>query len=166
MTIGRFFAGIFMLVWNPTQERYLILQRSEDRDHAAGVWECVSGRVDQGESFGEALKRESVEELGVEVNFEYIIGSVHFYRGPKTPEYEMVGLACLCSLDEPEKIKISSEHAQYRWVTLAESEKLYAVEGRKMRFIHHLIQRTEGIRTKMPTELQAYFRQVGVEIDL
>ena len=166
MAVGRYLAGIFALIWNPALEKYLILQRSESKDHAAGVWECVSGRVDQGEGFAEALQREALEELGINIQFEYMLGSVHFYRGPKIPEYEMVGVVCLCTLVGLEDIQISAEHAQYRWVNEIEMDSLYAVEKTRAQFIHALIQRAERVRKLMPPDLQEFLRQTGMDIDI
>ena len=97
MTIGRFYAGIAALIWSPGTRRYLLLRRSEQKDYAPGVWECVTGRVDQGEGFEDALRREVREELGVDVQAEYILGTTHFYRGNPTPEKELVGVIYLCS---------------------------------------------------------------------
>ncbi|NJN55210.1 MAG: hypothetical protein HC804_10900, partial [Anaerolineae bacterium] len=50
MSIGRFLGGIAALIWNPTNESYLLLCRADSKDFGAGSWECVTGRVDQGES--------------------------------------------------------------------------------------------------------------------
>ena len=46
--IGTFYAGIGALVWHPKSDTYLLLKRSMAKDFAAGAWECVTGRVDQG----------------------------------------------------------------------------------------------------------------------
>lgn len=51
MSIGRFFAMVGALVWHPAAAKYLVLKRSPDKDFASGAWECITGRVDQGESF-------------------------------------------------------------------------------------------------------------------
>lgn len=166
MAIGRFLAGIFALVYSPGLDRYLILQRSEERDHAPGVWECVTGRVDQGEGFEDALHREAQEEIGVDIQFEFIAGTMHFYRGPKTPEYEMLGVLCACSLDDPESIRISSEHAQYRWVTLPEVAQMVVEQGIRVRFIQHAIQRVETLRKLTPPGLSDALRQAGMDLEL
>ena len=98
MPIGHFYAGIAAVIRSPETRQYLLLRRSEQKDYARGVWECVTGRVDQGEGFEDALRREVREELGVEVQIDYILGTTHFYRGVPIPENELVGVIYLCSL--------------------------------------------------------------------
>ena len=121
MSIGRFYAGIAALIWSPETSQYLLLRRSEHKDYAAGVWECVTGRVDQGEGFEDALRREVREELGVDVEIEHILGTTHFYRGSSSPENELVGVVYLCTIPDPASIHLSSEHSEYRWLSIGAS---------------------------------------------
>jgi len=97
MPIGRFYAGIAAVIRSPRTNQYLLLQRSEHKDYAPGAWECVTGRVDQGEGFEDALHREVREELGVRVQVEYILGTTHFQRGAPIPENELVGVIYMCA---------------------------------------------------------------------
>ena len=46
--------------------RYLLGQRPEGKPYA-GYWEVPGGKIEQGESVFEALKRELHEELGIEI---------------------------------------------------------------------------------------------------
>ena len=121
MSIGRFYAGIAALIWSPATSQYLLLRRSDHKDYGRGIWECVTGRVDQGEGFEDAVHREVREELGVTVKVEYILGTTHFYRGDPTPDNELVGVIYLCSLDEPGSIRIGPEHSEYRWLSTREA---------------------------------------------
>lgn len=63
-----------------------------------------AGRLNQGDGFGDALRREIYEELGVSVHVDFVIGTSHFYRGEEKPENEMLGLQYRCSLDDPDSI--------------------------------------------------------------
>ena len=47
MTGGRFQVAVGALVRRPSDGRYLILRRSSAKDFAAGIWECITGRVDR-----------------------------------------------------------------------------------------------------------------------
>jgi 8-oxo-dGTP diphosphatase len=159
MSIGRFFAGIGALVWCTSTRKYLVLRRSADKDFGGGAWECVTGRVDQGEGFTEAVLREVYEELGARAHIDFIIGTMHVYRGEARPENEMVGVQFCCSIEDPETIRTSWEHAEHRWVTAEEAQALLP-EGH---WLLKVIQRAEAMRALMPRELLAYYRAEGFE---
>ena len=129
MTIGRFLGGIAGLVWSPEQARYLLLQRVATKDFAAGAWECVTGRVEQGEGFEEALHREVREELGVDVAIDFILGTTHFYRGDPVQANELLGVVYHCSLSDGEAITLDWEHGASRWVTSCRGPVLAAARG-------------------------------------
>jgi len=164
MSIGRFYAGIAALIWSPVLEEYLLLRRSEQKDFARGVWECVTGRVDQGEGFEDALGREVREELGVDVQVEYILGTTHFYRGEPTPGNELVGVIYLCTLSDPTSIRISSEHSEYRWLSADQALKLLSASDPTTRWARGLIQRAEAVRSMLPEDLVKFQREAGFEL--
>lgn len=160
MSIGRFLGMVGALIWCPAIEKYLILRRSSEKDFAAGTWECGTGRVDQGESFSEALFREVREELNVDVQIDYMLGTAHFYRGPQIPDYEMIGVFYRCSLDNPDAIRTSWEHSELHWVTAEEAFSLLPENY----WLSKLIRRAEALRTMIPTELLEYYHQEGFEL--
>jgi 8-oxo-dGTP pyrophosphatase MutT (NUDIX family) len=158
MSIGRFYAMIGALIRHPNSGKYLILRRSAQKDVGAGAWECVTGRVDQGESFPEALHREVKEELGVEVQIDFFLRTEHFYRGESVPENEMVGVMYCCSLEDPDAIQISWEHDEARWTTLDEASGYLTEEY----WLVKLIQRAERLRALIPEALLEFYRQTSI----
>lgn len=150
MPIGRFRAGIGALLWSSSEDKYLLLRRSEEKDFASGVWECVTGRVDQGESFEDAVYREIREELDVEAQIDFIIGTTHFYRGDTTPENELLGVIYLCSIHEPDSISISIEHSDYRWMTAGEAYSFLSGTDPSTQWIRNVIERAEAIKAFLP----------------
>lgn len=165
MGIGRFLAGVAALVWRADTDEYLLLKRSAHKDYAAGAWECVTGRVDQGEGFEQALLREVHEELGAEAQLEYVLGTTHFYRGPATPENELVGLVCCVSLREPQHIRISAEHSEARWVTLAEANDLLHDADPSTAWLRQVLERAAALGPLVNLEQRAHLRQLGIELD-
>ena len=161
--VGRFIAGIGAVIWSPKTERYLVLRRSSAKDYGAGAWECVTGRVDQGEGFEEALHREVREELGVSIQAMTIIGTTHFYRGAAIPENELLGVIFLCSLDDPECIHPGDEHSEHRWVTADEAMALLSETDPTTRWARRVIERAEAVRKVLPDGLVEYFQVNGFE---
>ncbi len=159
MGIGRFTAFIGALIRHPTEEKYLLLKRSASKDYAAGGWECVTGRVDQGESFSQALHREVLEELSITVQIEFIIGTGHFYRGEPIPENEMLGVQYCCTTSTPDAVQIGDEHSEFRWLLADEAYALLPANNWLQRTIHH----TETIRAMLPPALMDFYTTVGFE---
>ena len=62
--VGKTGRGVGALVYNDKNE-ILLLRRNEDGRRK--TWAMPGGKVDEGETFDEALKREIMEELGVEI---------------------------------------------------------------------------------------------------
>jgi 8-oxo-dGTP diphosphatase len=164
MAIGRFYGGIGAVIWSPEKQRYLLLRRAASKDFAAGVWECVTGRVDQGEGFEDAVHREVREELGVGVRILCILGTTHFYRGAPTPEYEIIGVVYLCAVDDTDAVHTSTEHDAMRWVTAQEANALLTATDLSTQWMRCVIERAEAMRQHLSTALLHYYEQTGFEL--
>jgi 8-oxo-dGTP diphosphatase len=160
MPIGRFLCGIAALIWDPATDKYLLLRRADSKDFGARAWECPTGRVDQGESFTDAVHREVREEVGAEVQIEFIIGTTHFYRGAEIPENELNGVIFGCSLTGASQVSFGEEHSEMSWLT---AEQAYALLP-KSHWLQDVINRAENMRRLLPAELRAEFREKGLEI--
>jgi 8-oxo-dGTP diphosphatase len=160
MSVGRFFGLVGALLWSPKLQKFLILKRSQEQDFECGIWESGTGRVDQGENFTQALRREMLEELGVDIQIEFIIGTTHFYRGEKIPANEMIGVYYFCTVDDPEEIQVSWEHSEYQWVTIEDAEALFP-EGY---WLLDIMNRAEEIRSRIPQKLIDYHKKMGFDI--
>jgi 8-oxo-dGTP diphosphatase len=160
MPVGRFLCGIGALIRDPETERYLILRRAATKDVGAGHWECPTGRVDQGESFQEALVREVKEELGVIINPEFILGTTHFYRGADRPENELNGLIYACRLSENESIRMGKEHDAMHWLSGQEIHSFLP----KSHWLHWCIRRDQQLRQGTSAQLREIFLREGFEM--
>lgn len=156
MTIGRFLCGIAALIYHAETATYLIMRRASQRDYGAGGWECVTGRVDQGESFEQALHREVHEETGAQVQIEFVIGTSHFYRGDATSENELLGVRYACTITDRDTVTIEAEHSEMRWLT---AEEVYALMP-ESDWLHQTVRAAETIRTHLSPELAAFYRSL------
>ncbi len=70
------------VIRNQTGE-VLIARRPDSHPIAGGLWEFPGGKIEAGESPGEALRREIREELGIEIAVKDLIDVVsHVYVSP------------------------------------------------------------------------------------
>ena len=160
MLIGHFLAGIAAVIWDAHTGRYLLLRRAAHRDYGQGAWESVTGRVDQGESFEQALHREVREEIAAEVQIEFIIATTHFYRGEEKPENELLGLIYGCTIKDAQAVKMGDEHSEMRWVSVEEALAFLP----QSHWLRNVIQRAELLKAHLPAELRQVFRKEGFNI--
>jgi len=103
----------------------------------AGQYDVPGGRIRPDEKFFDALKREITEEVGVKVK----IGSP-FYVGewfpkPNGEKWHVVGVffQCVASSD---KVKLSKDHDDYRWVDPKNLGKIKLIDNLKLAFKEYL----------------------------
>lgn len=158
--VGHFLGGVAAVIWDEDTGRYLLLRRSAQKDFASNQWECVTGRVDQGENYTQALLREVQEEIGAQARIEFIIGLTHFYRGPVLPENELLGVIFGCTLPGAQSIAFGEEHSEMIWASIEEIEQMLP-PGHWLRSV---LRRAEKLRRELPTPLRATFLDDGFEI--
>ena len=163
--IGRFLGGVGALVFNPEADTYLLLKRAQMKDFAAGAWECVTGRVDQGEGFDEAVVREVREEIGAEVQPLYILGTTHFYRGTAVPENELIGIIYLCTIADPTTITISAEHDEFCWLTGSQALTMLVGEDATTAWTRRVIEKAEFLRPQLSIDMLELNLQIGFSLD-
>jgi 8-oxo-dGTP diphosphatase len=160
MNVGRFLAGIAALIWDPEQDRYLLLRRAAGKDFGAGGWECPTGRLDQGEGFTAALHREVREELGVEIVLEFPIGATHFYRGTAIPENELVGLVFCCRIQPGQTLTVSAEHDAWEWIA-ADTVSSFLPAGH---WLLPVIARARFLQENLPTAVRLLYQAKGFDL--
>ena len=98
---------------------FLIVKRSEDDSQYPGAWEFPGGHLEIGETIKEGLKRELMEEIGYNDEFNPII--TNYYDEIKEKNNELIHnleIDFLINIEKDKiKIKLSNEHTDYKWVT-------------------------------------------------
>lgn len=109
-----------------TEGKIFVAKRQNIGD-MGGRWEFPGGKIEEGEDFSVAIKREMMEEFGVEVEV-----------GCKITETTFMHKNVLCYLDAFEvtfphdgikKPFILTEHTEYKWVKLEEIQNLCFVDS-------------------------------------
>ena len=114
--IGRFLVAVGAIIEHVPTGKILLLKRSSKQDFSGGIWEYITGRMDQFEEPEDALRREIKEEAGVTVKVIKPISIFHIFRGERTAENELVGIMYWCTTDS-NRVLISEEHTDYQWVS-------------------------------------------------
>ncbi|MHA1978437.1 MAG: NUDIX domain-containing protein [Candidatus Hodarchaeales archaeon] len=114
---GRFCVGIGTILEHRITQKILLLRRSSKVDFAVNIWDDVGGRMRQFETPEETLRREVYEETGItDLVIIKPIDVSNYYRGERKAENQMVVITYWCQTAAT-KIKLSSEHDQFQWVT-------------------------------------------------
>ena len=95
--------------------RVLILKRKLDDDTYPGLWDCVGGHFEKGESAEDCMLREAREEAGQDMKIVKV--------GPLIEYLDAYGRAVAVPFvlrPDPEKEVVPSEHSEFRWVKLSE----------------------------------------------
>ena len=111
------------LVMN-TKGQILLVKRADDDDFLPGVYELPGGGTDYLEDPVEGLKRELVEECGLKVNVEHPLTAFSFVMKHEGVDKHTVEIIYLCKLKNNQKVKLSFEHSDYKWLTFEDAQKM------------------------------------------
>ncbi|MBE6497829.1 MAG: NUDIX domain-containing protein [Methanobrevibacter sp.] len=105
--------------------KVLLLKIRSKSAHDAGRWELPGGKVKKCEFFDEALKREYLEETGLDVDVVSLYNVVrHDYTACKTSE-EVKSIQLIMKVTcESDDVKISREHDDFGWFSWDEVEDM------------------------------------------
>ena len=107
----------------------LIAQRTNERHLYPGKWECGGGRVNDGEGFNDAIKRQIFEEFGLDVD---PIDLLETYEIPVPGQKRVIaGLRFLCMADYGAVRLNQREFTRYNWVGFPVPTGLDWIEGVK-----------------------------------
>ena len=101
--------------------KILLLKVRSKSSHDANKWEIPGGKVKKGEFFDEALRREYLEETGLEIIIESLYNVIqNNYTACKTNE-EIKSIQLIMKVTaESDEVTISEEHDDYNWFTKKE----------------------------------------------
>ena len=105
--------------------KFLLLKVRSKSAHDAGKWEIPGGKVKKCEFFDNALKREYLEETGLEINIVSLYNVVrNDYTACKTSE-EVKSIQLTMKVTcEGEDVKISEEHDEFGWFSQEEVDAM------------------------------------------
>lgn len=105
--------------------KILLLKVRSKSSHDAGKWEIPGGKVKKHEFFDDALKREFMEETGLEINIDSLYNVIqNEYTACKSNE-KIKSIQLIMNVSSStDEVKISDEHDEYNWFTRQELQDL------------------------------------------
>jgi dATP pyrophosphohydrolase len=108
---------------------FLLLRRANNERYP-GIWQMVTGSVNENEKAFTAALREILEETGLVPQKLWVVPNVNSFYSPEKDKVIMIPVfAALVS--SASEVIISSEHSEYKWVTKEEAKKLLAWNGQR-----------------------------------
>ena len=102
-------------------DRVLILKRSDYTKHKPLVWEIPGGRLRLGEDPIKALKRETKEETGLDIDIIQSLNIQHFTRD----DGQIITMIIFLCKALNNNVELSEEHSDFDWIPLEQcKEKL------------------------------------------
>lgn len=96
------------------KENQILIARRKQGKHLAGFWEFPGGKIEKGETPEYCLKRELLEELGIEVSVgEFFMENTHKYD-----EKTILLKSYMCEL-KTDEIELN-DHDKVEWIHLSQ----------------------------------------------
>lgn len=97
----------------------LLLKRRPNDVQKPGIWELPGGRLNAGENPWEGVKREALEETGLEIEPLIPFSVRHFTRD----DGQIITLIIFLARPLTDEIKLSAEHTEFEWVPIEEARE-------------------------------------------
>lgn len=92
----------------------LLITQRRPQDHLGGLWEFPGGKRHTDETFEECLRRELIEELGIEVTVGELVEEITHTYPEKTVRLKF--FSCRWERNEPQALGCDA----FKWVKLSE----------------------------------------------
>ncbi|MFZ1082511.1 MAG: NUDIX pyrophosphatase [Candidatus Kryptoniota bacterium] len=109
---------------------FLVLKRADNEKIYPGLWQIVSGGIEQGEKAYESAIREVREEIGIEPKTFYntpLTNTFYFY----TNDSVNVSPVFAAEVDDGTAVALSEEHKEFRWLKKDDAISLLVWPGQK-----------------------------------
>lgn len=106
--------------------RFLIIKRRKDEIAYPGMWTVPGGKVEAPDDCKTTLKREIKEEVGIEVENNFVF--LRDYEFTRPDNYHVIGLTFGCKYKSG-KVKLGADFIDFAWVTPEKSKKYNLIPG-------------------------------------
>ncbi|MDO8582257.1 MAG: NUDIX domain-containing protein [bacterium] len=118
--------AITAFIKDTSKDKFLVVKRSNHEIAYPGKWAFAGGKAERGETILTTLKREVLEEVGLEIqdSTRYLKD----YTFIRPDDQNVIGF-CFEVIAKSENVKIAKDFDEYRWVTREEFLKLDYIPG-------------------------------------
>ncbi len=118
--------AITALIKNKSGDKFLIIKRNKNEIAYPSKWAYPGGKIEREESVMDALKREVLEEVGLDIeNYKIFLKDYTFIR---PDNHNVVGF-CFLVKAKDDNVKLSDDFEDYRWISLEELDNFDHIEG-------------------------------------
>lgn len=118
--------AVSAIIRNKTGDRVLVVKRGRNEVAYPGKWAFPGGKVERGQTVTDALKREIMEEVGLEIEDNWSFLNDYTFMRPDG--HNVVGMNFLARA-KTDNVRLSGDFEDFRWVTPEEFESLDCIEG-------------------------------------
>lgn len=109
--------GVRLLVYN--NDKLLILKRANSDKNDSNLWDIPGGKIEKDKNIFEAIKREVLEETGIESSSLTIKDLHGLIFGDFDDVGKLIISVFVCQAEKTE-IRLNEEHSEFRWINPAE----------------------------------------------
>lgn len=99
--------------------KLLLLKRRTNDVHRPGKCDIPGGRLELGESPFDGIKRETMEETGIDIDIVAPLEIQHFTRD----DGQRITMIIFLCTPNGSHIKLSEEHTEYKWEDISSAEQ-------------------------------------------
>lgn len=107
---------------------FLLLKRSENENYG-GIWQMVTGSIDENEKASDAALREIKEETGFTPEKLWVVPNVNSFYSPEKDA--VIIIPVFAALVNNGNVVISPEHSEFKWVDKETAKSLLAWNGQR-----------------------------------
>ena len=117
----KFIVVLTAIVLHPDNTRILIVKRKEDEEIHGGKWMLPGGKLEEDESLFDALKREILEETGIEIENEKEYINDYIFQRP-TGELILGMTFLIRAINDDVKLNMK-EYDDFAWIATEELDE-------------------------------------------
>ncbi|MBI2573837.1 MAG: NUDIX domain-containing protein [Candidatus Wildermuthbacteria bacterium] len=99
----------------------LLIKRRSNDAHKPGQWDIPGGRMEFGENPLDGVLREAKEEVSLDIAIVFPLLVQHFTRD----DGQTITMIIFLCKPLSDSVKLSEEHAEYRWVSAENEAELF-----------------------------------------